>query len=101
MAEDKNWDAWKDYDRYEEQAIHRFEAEKEQIETKPMPISGLFGKIGYKEIHVRDVYVGGCPEQYEVRLRLGSLHRPMVSIKTPEGVITFIANLEKESDKHE
>ncbi|MBA7474736.1 hypothetical protein ES707_10090 [subsurface metagenome] len=91
MTKEKNWDAWKDHPTSEERAIFRYEAEQEQIETKPMGI--LDG--GYKEIHVRGVFVGGCPEDYEVRLRLGTLHRPMVSIKTPAGVVTFTANLEE------
>jgi len=99
----QNWDAWKDHDRYEEQAIYRFEAEKEQIRTEPMVSEGKKDTFleGYKNIYVRDVFVAGCPKEYEVNLRLGIHFRPMVAIKTPEGVITFIANLEKEPDADE
>ncbi len=95
----KNWDAWKDHDRYLEVAIHRQEAEKEQIRTEPMvpeERKTIFNE-GYKNIYVRDIFVAGCPEEYEVNLRLGEHFRPMVAIKTPAGVITFIANLEKEA----
>jgi len=94
---EKNWDSWKDHDTYIEVAIFREEAEKEQIETKPMSISDL-GKP-YKEIYVRGVFVAGCPKEYKVRLRLGELFRPMVAITTPEGVITFVANLEKKKEE--
>ncbi len=88
----KNWDAWKEHDTSEERAIFRFDAEKEQIEIKPMRVKG------YKEIHVRGIFVAGCPENYKVHLRLGD-HRPMVVITAPEGTISFIANLDKVTEK--
>ena len=96
---EKNWDAWKDHDHYVKQAIFREEAEKEQIRTEPMNTGKKSTYLeGYKNIYVRNIFVAGCPEKYEVNLRLGTLHRPMVAIKTPEGVITFIANLDKEAE---
>lgn len=98
---EKNWDAWKNHDRYVERAIYREEAEKEQIRTEPMVPEGKKNTYleGYKNIYVRDIFVAGCPEEYEVNLRLGVHFRPMVAIKTPAGVITFIANLEKEAEE--
>jgi len=96
---EKNWDAWKDHPTSDERAIFMFEAEKEQIRTEPMKPEGLKNTYldGYKNIYVRDIFVAGCPKDYEVSLRLGMNIRPMVAIKTPEGVITFIANLEEVS----
>lgn len=90
----KDWDSWKRHNDYTARNILRYEAEREQITTKPM------GVKGYQSIYVRDVYIGGCPDKYKVRLRLGD-HRPVVTIDAPEGVITFIANLEtdQENDK--
>lgn len=82
----ENWDHWKDFPTYTERAIHRFEAEQKQIRWESA------GVKDYVNIFVRDKFVGACPESYQIRLLLGD-HRPIVSITTPEGVISMIVDL--------
>ena len=62
MSKEKNWDAWKDYPTSEERAIHRFEAERDQIRFEDSQ--------NCRMIHVRGKLVGAVDFKTEVKLAL-------------------------------
>ena len=82
-----DWDYWKKYNNHVERNIYRNEAETDQIKLETT-------SNGQVKILVRDQFVASMPEGYEVHLRLGD-HRPMVTIKTADGAVVFIAALKE------
>jgi len=84
----KNWDAWKEHDNHTERAIHRHEAEKEQLQI----VEDDSWHGNYK-LSFRNEFLGLIAPGYTIELKLHSEANPHVTILDKDHKLVAIITL--------
>ena len=87
-----DWESWKKHEDWRERAIHRHQAEKEQIKLVPGE-EGISLMKDENQIIVRDIFVGSIPNTWITKLQLGD-GSPIVFVTTDNDIqFSFIPSL--------
>jgi len=88
MSEEKDWDAWKKHDHYLERAIHRQEAESDQL-----VISDEKSWAGCYQMHFRGEFAGIIAHGYIAELKLHFEANPHITVLDKDRRLVTIITL--------